>query len=386
MRKIFQYLIVLLVALNIIACTDDITNPPIGENEIQIYLVGSGASIHQLGWQGFDVEVGDSLTLDLQVSPKNDITCKWVDVHDELLTEGLSYTYIPTEEENIQIRFIATRTNEYADTVTFRLNAVDPSLITGNYGVWNNQPIEEGVLTGKFDAYFTVNTTGNALNSVVGLGSVNATAYTHLSCIVRFNNTGKIDVYRGTATEGGAYDADADFQYAANTDYSFKMSVDMANQTYSVVLLEKSGDVVLASDYYFRAKASVLNTWTAYSDGIVKGNGIIKLRNKRIEVVSQDFSPRFETINKLQVEEGKVLNQRVTVINPLGGMCAITLTDAPRFASIVDNGDNTATLKLAPYGDCGGCDMGTHTITLRASYADYVTNYTVHVEVIAGTN
>jgi hypothetical protein len=384
-HKYIKALFLTLVTTFAFSCVDEITNPSIGENEIRIYLLGSGASVSQLGWQGYDVEVGDSLRLELQVSPKNETNCKWINANNETISSDLVYTYKPLNEENIQVRFVATRTNGYADTITFKLNAGIPGSMKGDYGVWNNQLFEQGTLTGQFDAYFTLTPTGNLLNSAAGLGSGNASTYANLSCIIRFNNTGKIDVFKGTDA-GGGYVAETDFQYEANNDYNFKVSVDLITQTYSVYLLQNAVSTTLASNYLFRAKSPFLNTWSIFSDGVVKGNGILKMKNKSITVISQNYSPRFETISPVKMDEGKVLIQNITVVNPLSGVCTIKAIDLPRFATFTDNKNNTATLKYSPYANCGGCDVGVHTVKLQVSNSEKSAEITYTVEVSAASN
>jgi hypothetical protein len=383
--KHIKAIFLIFVAAITFSCIDEITNPPIGENEIRIYLLGSGASVSQLGWQGYDVEVGDSLRLELQVSPKNETTCKWINANNETISSNLVYTYKPLNEENILVRFVATRTNGYADTITFKLNAGIPGLMKGDYGVWNNQLFEQGTLTGQFDAIFTLTPTGNLLNSAAGLGSGNASTYANLSCIIRFNNTGKIDVFKGTDT-GGGYAAETDLQYAANVDYNFKVSVDLITQSYSVYLIQNSISTTLARNYSFRAKSPFLNTWSIFSDGVVKGNGILKLKNKSITVISQNYSPRFETISPVKLDEGKVLTQTITVINPLSGVCSIKAVDLPRFATFTDNKNNTATIKFSPYANCGGCDVGIYAVKLQATNAEKTAEVTYNVEVSAASN
>lgn len=367
------------------SCKEDVSNPPIGENEIYIYRLGSGASIRQLGWQGFDVTVGDSLKLELQVSPKNETTCKWINSNNLTIAMGLIFVYKPVVEENIQVRFVATRTNGYSDTITFRLNAVIPGMMKGDFGVWNNQPFEQGVLTGQFEASFTLTPTGNLLNSVAGFCSGNASTYANLSCIIRFNNTGKIDVFKGTDT-GGGYASDAEIIYAANTDYNFRVNVNILTQTYSVYLIQNGVSTTLANNYLFRAKSPSLSTWSIFSDGIVKGNGILKMKNRLINVISQNYSPRFETITPLKIDEGKTVSQNISVVNPLGGICSIKALELPRFATFTDNKNNTATIKYSPYANCGGCDIGVHTVKLQASNTEKTSEATFNVEVISSTN
>jgi hypothetical protein len=124
---------------------------------------------------------------------------------------------------------------------------------------WNNTSF--GAQTGTFTATFTAFPSANAINTVMGLSNGPQTAYTGLSAIVRFNPSGDIDAYNGTA-----YSAASTIPYAGGTTYGFEFVVNVPAQTYSVYVTPSGGSQVLVgSNYAFRMGASTLNNMSLYA-------------------------------------------------------------------------------------------------------------------------
>ncbi|MDD2797803.1 MAG: hypothetical protein PHV20_04345 [Bacteroidales bacterium] len=372
----------------LISCNKEYSNPTLKENEIIIYLKGSGSTVSLLGAQGYICEVGDSTVIDLQVSPAKETQCKWIDSKDSLLKTGLRYAYKPLKIEQKNIRFIATRTNGFSDTILFKFNGVISGLESAQYGKWTESTFVEPQ-TGVFDTYFTVSTTGDQLNSVVGLGQGNTTTYANLSCLIRFNmnsNPGTIDVFKGDGKGSGSYSADAQITYGALQDYNFKVSVNVVSQQYSVFVQQNGSYVALATNYPFRVLANKLTSWAIFSDGTIRGNGTISVKNKSITTISQNKSPLIDKVVDLKKEEGMVFTQIVKVTDPLGGVVKIVGTDMPRFATLTDNGNNTATIRFAPYANCGGCDIGVHKVTVEATNSMETSALSFNVEIVEKTN
>jgi hypothetical protein len=290
--------------------------------------------------------------------------------------------------EQKTIRFVAQRSNGYSDSILFKFNSVVSGLENAEYGKWTEFAFTE-IQTGLFEGFFTIATTGDQLNSAIGIGQGNTTTYSNLSCIIRFNmNTkpGLIDVFKGDGKGGGVYSSDNQMNYLSFEDYKFKISVDVISQMYSV-FLEKDGKyVALASDYPFRAPASKLSSWAIFSDGTVRGNGTISLKNKTITTISQNKFPLFDKVADLKKEEGQVFTQTIKVSDPLGGIVKLNAKILPRFATLIDNGDNTATIRFAPYSNCGGCDIGVHNVLVEASNMLETSQLSFNVEVLEKTN
>jgi len=124
--------------------------------------------------------------------------------------------------------------------------------------------------SGSFTASFDATPNQNSVDGVIGLSLGAASAYANLSAIVRFNNTGTIDVMNASA-----YSAAVSIPYTAGSTYHVRMVVDPSVQTYSVyVTPPASSEVQIAGSYGFRTTALVsslnnLGTVTSAGDASI---------------------------------------------------------------------------------------------------------------------
>jgi DNA-binding transcriptional regulator GbsR (MarR family) len=159
------------------------------------------------------------------------------------------------------LKAIAYETGLTDSTVTsglYTINLTTRSL-TGSSGNGFHALALTAAQTGTFTATFDATPTVSPENAVVGLSKGAATAYGNLSCIARFNPTGQIDAYNGTA-----YQAAASISYAKNTAYHFRMVVNVTAHTYSVYVTPAGGtELTVGLNYAFRSTAVVssLDTW-----------------------------------------------------------------------------------------------------------------------------
>jgi hypothetical protein len=110
--------------------------------------------------------------------------------------------------------------------------------------------------TGTFTATFDATPSLSPENAVVALSQGAATAYTSMSCIARFNASGQIDAYNGTA-----YGAAATINYSAGTSYHFRMVVNVTAHTYSVYVTPAGGtELTVGSNYAFRSTANTVTS------------------------------------------------------------------------------------------------------------------------------
>ena len=113
---------------------------------------------------------------------------------------------------------------------------------------WINSPFASQ--SGNFSVTFNATPNANDADIVIGLSQAPASAYTNLAAIVRFNNTGSIDV-----RNGGAYSSAVTVAYSAGTTYSFRMVVSIPSHTYSVYVTPPGmSAILLASNYAFRTE------------------------------------------------------------------------------------------------------------------------------------
>ncbi|HKS67834.1 MAG TPA: Ig-like domain-containing protein [Candidatus Acidoferrales bacterium] len=106
--------------------------------------------------------------------------------------------------------------------------------------------------SGSFTIQFTATPMASANDLVVGLSTSPATTFADMAVIVRFNQSGNIDVFNGGL---GTYSALASVPYAAGTTYAFTVSVNVATHTYSVQLTSPTV-TTLATNYAFRGTQS----------------------------------------------------------------------------------------------------------------------------------
>jgi hypothetical protein len=133
--------------------------------------------------------------------------------------------------------------------------------LTGTSGDGFHNLAISPALTGTFTATFDATPTVSPENAVVGLSNGAATAYGNLACIARFNPTGQIDAYNGTA-----YAAAATINYSANVSYHFRLVVNLTAHTYSIFVTPAGGsELTVGSNYAFRSTANTmtsLNNWS----------------------------------------------------------------------------------------------------------------------------
>ncbi|MCK5824881.1 MAG: hypothetical protein KAG96_05680 [Ichthyobacteriaceae bacterium] len=107
------------------SCEKDDLNPELTDSDLKVYFRGNGGNAHGTAWEGFDVFIGDTLVVDLMVTPKEGTSVKWVNPETKkTINETLSYSYIPKGEETQKTWFIATRSKEVADTVVFNFRGI----------------------------------------------------------------------------------------------------------------------------------------------------------------------------------------------------------------------------------------------------------------------
>ena len=104
-----------------LACNDEgVSNPILTDADLKVYFWGEGDNVTGIAWEGYDVLIGETLDLKLQVSPKQDTNVAWIDDETgDVLSTDLEFTYAPTKEESRRVNFIATRPSGYEEKVVF---------------------------------------------------------------------------------------------------------------------------------------------------------------------------------------------------------------------------------------------------------------------------
>lgn len=373
-----------------VSCEKEIENPVLTDDDLVVFLYGQGGTPHGIAWEGYDVELGDSLEIRMQVSPASETKVKW-ELHDKeyitvegdtvavkttatLLNETLSYTFKPTEAGLQRTYFIASRqtgdsSEAVADTVVFNFRGgyeggVAPVDVESIINSWQSFNIPQGPQNGSFTAEFDMVAGKDGIDAVLGFNNGAATSYGDLSCIVRFDRTGIIDAYNGAT-----YMHENNFPYTGGVTYHIRMEVDMVTMKYSVFASETGGsEVIIAQDYSFRNKLNEVDSWS-----IVAGNwnltepGTHRITNMVITTNSINENPIIIGIDDVEMFEGEVINIPVKSIDPLGGSLVLEVSDLPRFAKFTPTSNGNGVISLEPYENCGGCDVGNFTVTISAT-------------------
>jgi hypothetical protein len=104
--------------------------------------------------------------------------------------------------------------------------------------------------TGAFEVSFDATPLADKIDVFTGLSAKAAKTASDVSAIVRFNDSGTIDV-----RNANAFRADQVLAYTANQAYRVRMAIDVAGNKYSVFVTPAGqAEVALAKDYAFRSQ------------------------------------------------------------------------------------------------------------------------------------
>jgi len=128
--------------------------------------------------------------------------------------------------------------------------------------------------TGSFEAVFDVTPLADKIDCFTGFAAAVPRNASDVAAIVRFNDSGKIDV-----RNGGSFVADQAVGYSANKAYRVRMVVNVATKKYSVYVTPAGqAEVQLAKDFAFRSQQAnvqslkkVVLAGYAGSDGFFTG-------------------------------------------------------------------------------------------------------------------
>jgi hypothetical protein len=172
---------------------------------------------------------------------------------DTGLTNDTTYYYVVTA---ISFQGESDQSNQVVAIPTAPL----PCRTATAGGGWINSSFAKQ--TSTFTAEFDAKPSAKPIDAVVGLSNGAKTAYTGLATFVRFNSSGNID-----ARNGGTFSAASTIPYSANTNYHFRLVVNVSMHKYTIYVTAAGGsEKVVGSNYAFRTEqASVgeLNNWAS---------------------------------------------------------------------------------------------------------------------------
>jgi hypothetical protein len=139
---------------------------------------------------------------------------------------------------------------------TYTINTSTGGTLTGTSSDGFHSLAFSPAATGTFTATFDATPSVSPENGVVALSSGAATSYPAMACIARFNPTGQIDAYNGTA-----YAAASSINYSANLSYHFRLVVNVTAHTYSVFVTPPGGsELTVGSNFAFRSTANTMTS------------------------------------------------------------------------------------------------------------------------------
>ncbi len=179
---------------------------------------------------------------------------------DSGLAESTLYTY--------QVCACDAAGNDSALSSSVSATTLSASDLISTSG-WQNSSFE--AQSDSFVAEFDAVPSSENINAVTGLASGDAAAFDSLAAIVRFNDSGQIDV-----RNGAVYTFDTAVSYSAGTEYHFRLSVNLAAHTYSVYVQAGGGsEILIADNYAFRTSQSAVAELDTLTVTAVSGSHMV---------------------------------------------------------------------------------------------------------------
>ena len=166
--------------------------------------------------------------------------------------------------------------------------------------------------TNIFSVEYDVVANMDNMDGVMGLLDGSPTSYDDLSCIVRFNTTGKLDAYSYLD-----YYSDNNITYVAGDKFHVRMEVNTSTQTYDILVSKNGGDeIVLGSDYGFRGSTrSVFNSWAIKAESGTHTVSNMKFYSGSLSVVDNSLPnlrvyPTSISANSVTIESNSYLRDK----------------------------------------------------------------------------
>ena len=198
-------------------------------------------------------------------------------------------------------------------------------------------PDQKGIATVTFDAI----PMADNMNGVIGVTFGQASAFSDLAAIVRFNPDGLIDALKGGATPSYTYENQ--IPYSAWKIYKFTMTIDISNRIFSATVRDEEGNThVIAENYPFRLTGAVGADKLDTIAGLSEVSSYILLFNPddHIPVEAESVDIKEESI-KIKVGSTRKLNATVYPENAYNKVLEWTSSDES-IATVDENGTVTA--------------------------------------------
>ena len=249
----------------------------------------------------------------------------------------------PDSGDSVYSTPVPVSTNRTLRAIATKATMVDSAISSATYevnswsglmGSWKTFSVPAQTVT--FPWNFRASVSSATSNTVIGLASALVDAYDDMSVIVRFNETGTIDVHNNA---NGNYQAVNTVAYTPGVAYSFACSINMTANTYSVSVTPAGGSsTVLATNYVFRASQPDPTELDNFGMFIVSGTATVDQMTIGSDLTAPTPNPRLSK-------------------QPSSGGCLLGHHDAPRRRSMT-SAIRLNTISRRPVGHAGGTDSG----------------------------
>jgi hypothetical protein len=178
-----------------------------------------------------------------------------------------------------------TSANTSVSNTKVSTDAVSNAVTATAGGAWVNTSFASQM--SDFTVNFNASVSASPTNAIIAFSNGAQTAYADFATLVRFNPTGDIDAYNGTAYVSPV----TAIPYTLGTNYNFVVAVHMNTQTYDISVSNGAGAAqVIGTGFKFRASVTSLNNYGAYvsTDG---GSGTLTVSNFTILAATPTFTP-----------------------------------------------------------------------------------------------
>ena len=257
-------------------------------------------------------------------------------------TEWIQKNFCSTQNvESVEIAFLNGDQRQYTLSIALSLNGLDYTTVYTGQSTGTTTDFETFNFTNANARYIKIKGSGNTVN--------NWNSYNEIRINSVINNPPVINPIDNQAiTEGEtldvniyATDADGDaLTFSASNLPSFASLTDNGDGTAKITLAAQIGDAGTYADIII-----------SVSDGTDTDTETI---NVTVNPVDVNEAPVLEAIGNQTLTEGETLDVNIYATDADGDALTFSASNLPSFASLTDNGDGTAILRLEPhFGDHG---------------------------------
>lgn len=260
------------------------TAPVVVTTSITLKAIATGKGLMDSPIQTANYNIGSMVDTPM-ISPKGGKYMDNQSISITCITPGATIFYTTDGSDPISSSMIYTgsfviRSNTVIRSFGMKAGYQSSGIVTENYQIGSVESVDSiwdgAAFASRSSSFVTSLDVKPGINSIVGLASGMATAFTELAAIVRFAPGGFVD-----ARNGASYDARSVLAYTPGLTYRVVISVNLPARTYSaMVTAPDATPVPIATDFAFRTEQATINqlgylaTWTQLGTTTVNNFGL----------------------------------------------------------------------------------------------------------------